>query len=46
MNFNMQLLAQVYDGRTGMPLEQPVTVGVSYIIKLCHMVRATRPCWT
>ena len=35
---------KVYDGRTGMPLEQPVTVGVSYIIKLCHMVRAARRC--
>lgn len=30
---------RVYDGKTGRPLEQPVTVGVSYIIKLCHMVR-------
>eukprot|EP00913_Durusdinium_trenchii_P012868 g12084.t1 len=38
---------RVYDGRTGMPLDQPVTVGVStlgliaagYIIKLCHMVK-------
>lgn len=30
---------RVYDGKTGRPLDQPVTVGVSYIIKLCHMVR-------
>jgi len=30
---------RVYDGKTGMALDQPVTVGVSYIIKLCHMVR-------
>ncbi|CAJ1456778.1 unnamed protein product, partial [Effrenium voratum] len=30
---------KVYDGRTGLPLDQPVTVGISYIIKLCHMIK-------
>jgi len=30
---------RVYDGRTGRALDQPVTAGVSYIIKLYHMVR-------
>jgi len=30
---------RVYDGRTGRPLDTPVTAGISYIIKLCHMVR-------
>lgn len=29
---------QLYDGRTGQPFEQETTVGVSYIIKLNHMV--------
>jgi len=29
----------VYDGRTGVALEQPVTAGISYILKLVHMVR-------
>ncbi|HLW70702.1 MAG TPA: DNA-directed RNA polymerase subunit beta [Candidatus Binataceae bacterium] len=28
----------LYDGRTGEPFEQPVTVGVMYIIKLHHLV--------
>ena len=28
----------LYDGRTGEPFEQPVTVGVIYIIKLHHLV--------
>lgn len=28
----------LYDGRTGKPLERPVLVGVSYIMKLIHMV--------
>ena len=28
----------LYDGRTGEPFEQPVTVGVLYIIKLHHLV--------
>jgi len=28
----------LYDGRTGMPFEQPVTVGVMYIMKLHHLV--------
>jgi DNA-directed RNA polymerase subunit beta len=29
---------QLFDGRTGMPFEQPVTVGVMYIMKLHHLV--------
>jgi len=29
---------RMYDGRTGAPLDQPVTAGVSYILKLNHMV--------
>lgn len=29
---------QLYDGRTGQPFEQESTVGVTYIIKLNHMV--------
>ncbi len=28
----------VYDGRTGLPFEQKVVVGISYILKLHHMV--------
>ncbi|MGB9707202.1 MAG: DNA-directed RNA polymerase subunit beta [Microgenomates group bacterium] len=28
----------LYDGRTGRPLERPVLVGTSYIMKLIHMV--------
>jgi len=28
----------LYDGRTGSPFEQPVTVGVMYIMKLHHLV--------
>ena len=28
----------LYDGRTGEPFEQPVAVGVSYILKLVHLV--------
>jgi DNA-directed RNA polymerase subunit beta len=30
---------RLYDGRTGVALEQPVTAGISYILKLVHMVR-------
>jgi len=30
---------RIYDGRSGRPFDQPVTVGVTYIIKLYHMVR-------
>lgn len=30
---------QLYDGKTGHPFDQPVTAGVTYIIKLYHMVR-------
>jgi DNA-directed RNA polymerase subunit beta len=30
--------ATLYDGRTGLPFEQPVTVGVMYIMKLHHLV--------
>ncbi len=30
--------AQLHDGRTGMPFEQPVTVGVMYMMKLHHLV--------
>ena len=29
---------QLYDGRTGEPFNQPVTVGVMYILKLLHLV--------
>ena len=28
----------VYDGRTGEPFENPITVGYMYMLKLCHMV--------
>lgn len=30
---------RIYDGRTGEPFLEPVTVGVTYILKLYHMVR-------
>src|SRR5579883_1742239 len=30
--------ATLYDGRTGLPFEQPVTVGVMYMMKLHHLV--------
>ncbi|HZQ29486.1 MAG TPA: DNA-directed RNA polymerase subunit beta [Patescibacteria group bacterium] len=30
--------AQLYDGRTGMPYENPVVVGIEYMMKLIHMV--------
>jgi DNA-directed RNA polymerase subunit beta len=30
--------AVLYDGRTGEPYEEPVTVGVAYIMKLLHLV--------
>jgi len=30
---------RVFDGRDGKPFDQPVTVGVAYIMKLYHMVR-------
>jgi DNA-directed RNA polymerase subunit beta len=30
--------ATLYDGRTGAPFDQPVTVGYSYILKLSHLV--------
>ncbi len=29
---------QLFDGRTGLPFEQPVTVGVMYMMKLHHLV--------
>jgi DNA-directed RNA polymerase subunit beta len=29
---------KLYDGRTGAPFEQPVTVGVMYVMKLHHLV--------
>ncbi|MFA6519118.1 MAG: DNA-directed RNA polymerase subunit beta [Candidatus Shapirobacteria bacterium] len=29
---------QLFDGRTGLPYDQPSVVGVSYILKLVHMV--------
>jgi DNA-directed RNA polymerase subunit beta len=29
---------QLYDGRTGMPYENPVVVGIEYMMKLIHMV--------
>jgi len=28
----------LYDGKTGLPLDRPVTVGVMYMMKLAHMV--------
>jgi DNA-directed RNA polymerase subunit beta len=28
----------LYDGRTGLPFDQPVTVGIMYILKLHHLV--------
>ena len=40
---------RIFDGRTGVPFDQPVTVGVAYILKLVHLVddkihaRATGP---
>jgi len=30
--------AQVFDGRTGQPIDQPITVGYMYILKLLHLV--------
>ena len=30
--------AQLLDGRTGEPYEEPITVGVAYILKLLHLV--------
>jgi len=30
--------AQVFDGRTGEPIDQPITVGYMYILKLLHLV--------
>ena len=30
--------AQLFDGRNGEPYEEPVTVGVAYILKLLHLV--------
>src|ERR1700726_42269 len=30
--------AQLHDGRTGLPFERPVTVGVMYMMKLHHLV--------
>src|SRR5262249_56978606 len=30
--------ATLFDGRTGLPFEQPVTVGVMYMMKLHHLV--------
>jgi len=30
--------SQLYDGRTGLPYENPVVVGIEYIMKLIHMV--------
>jgi hypothetical protein len=30
--------AKLYDGRTGIPYENPVVVGIEYIMKLIHMV--------
>ncbi len=30
--------ARLFDGRTGEPYEEPVTVGVAYILKLLHLV--------
>jgi DNA-directed RNA polymerase subunit beta len=30
--------SQVFDGRTGEPIDQPITVGYMYILKLLHLV--------
>lgn len=30
--------AVLYDGRTGLPFDRPIVVGVAYILKLIHMV--------
>jgi DNA-directed RNA polymerase subunit beta len=30
--------AQLFDGRSGEPFEEPVTVGIAYILKLLHLV--------
>ncbi len=30
--------AQVFDGRSGQPIDQPITVGYMYILKLLHLV--------
>jgi len=30
---------RIFDGRTGYPLDQPVTAGVAYILKLNHLVK-------
>src|SRR4029078_10201353 len=30
--------SQLYDGRTGQPYDNPVVVGIEYIMKLIHMV--------
>jgi len=30
--------SQLYDGRTGEPFQEPIAVGVAYILKLIHMV--------
>ena len=30
--------ARLFDGRSGQPYEEPVTVGVAYILKLLHLV--------
>ncbi len=30
--------SQLFDGRTGQPYEEPITVGVAYILKLLHLV--------
>jgi DNA-directed RNA polymerase subunit beta len=29
---------QLYDGRTGMPFDHPITVGYTYMLKLAHLV--------
>nr|AST08790.1 RNA polymerase beta subunit [Chlorella sp. ATCC 30562] len=40
---------QLFDGRTGIPFDQPITIGCAYILKLVHLVddkihaRATGP---
>ena len=37
---NLPVTGQItlYDGRTGDPFEQPVTVGIMYVMKLHHLV--------
>ncbi|CRH47609.1 DNA-directed RNA polymerase subunit beta [Chlamydia trachomatis] len=37
-NINPSGKSVVYDGRTGEPFDQPISVGIMYYLKLYHMV--------